>query len=86
MSKVEKFLAQLLRGTSDANISFDGLCQLLRHLGFDERSNGSHRIFTRAGVEEIVNLQPRGAMAKPYQVKQVRGIIVKYRLGELSDE
>jgi len=43
---------------------------------------GSHHIFTRSDVEEILNLQPRGSKAKPYQVKQVRTILVEYRLGE----
>jgi len=56
------------------------LCTLLRHLGFDERVRGSHQIFTRNDVVEILNLQPRGNQAKPYQVKQVRGVIVAYRL------
>ena len=37
-------------------------------------------IFTKTGVEEILNLQPKGRNAKPYQVKQVRAVIVKYRL------
>jgi hypothetical protein len=81
MSKVEKLLNQVLRGTSDANISFDGICQLLRHLGFDERIKGSHHIFTRESIEEILNLQPIGSKAKAYQVKQVRGVILKHRLG-----
>lgn len=81
MGKHEKLLVQILRGTSDANISFDGLCQLLRHLGFDERVRGSHHIFTKEGVEEILNLQPKGSKAKAYQVKQVRGVILKYKLG-----
>jgi len=54
---------------------------LLRRLGFDERIRGSHHIFTRESVEEILNLQPRGAKAKPYQVKQVRNVILKYKLG-----
>ncbi len=34
---------------------------------------------------EILNLQPKGAQAKPYQVKQVRNLILRYRLGG-SDE
>ena len=51
-------------------------------LGFSERIKGSHRIFTRHGVDEILNLQHRGSLAKAYQVKQVRKIIVKYRLVE----
>jgi hypothetical protein len=58
MGKHEKLLIQILRGASDANISFDGLCGLLRHLGFAERTSGSHHIFTREGVEEILNVQP----------------------------
>ncbi|PYS77603.1 MAG: toxin HicA [Acidobacteria bacterium] len=86
MGKYDKLLIQVLRGASDANISFEGLCQLLRHLGFDERIRGSHHIFTREGVEEILNLQPIGSKAKAYQVKQVRGVILRYRLGGQGDE
>jgi len=76
-----RLLTQILRGTSDANISFAELCRLLRNLEFEERTCGDHHIFTREGVEEILNLQPRGAKAKPYQVKQVRNVILLYRLG-----
>jgi hypothetical protein len=50
-------------------------------LGFDERIRGSHHIFTKDGIEEILNLQPKGANAKPYQVKQMRNVILKYKLG-----
>ncbi|MEM1210213.1 MAG: type II toxin-antitoxin system HicA family toxin, partial [Planctomycetota bacterium] len=64
------------------NVRFADLCGLLLALGFDERTKGSHHIFTRDGVEEIVNLQPLpGGKAKPYQVKQARGIITKHGLG-----
>jgi hypothetical protein len=80
VSKVVKTLDRVLRGSSDANIGFDDLCALLRHLGFAERIRGSHHIFTRDGVAEILNLQPRGGKAKVYQVKQVRGVIVSYGL------
>ncbi|HFE66721.1 MAG TPA: type II toxin-antitoxin system HicA family toxin [Chloroflexi bacterium] len=82
MTRQEKFLAKVLRGTSDKNIPFSQLCRLLRQLGFDERIRGSHHIFTRYDVVEILNLQPRNALAKPYQVKQVRQIILKYKLGD----
>lgn len=51
---------------------------------FNERVKGDHHIFTRDGIAEIINLQPKGKNTKPYQVKQVRGILVKYRLGEDS--
>jgi hypothetical protein len=67
-----------MRGSSDANIPFNQLRHLLRRLGFNERIRGDHHIFTKDGVEEILNLQPKGHHAKPYQVKQVRGVLVKY--------
>jgi HicA toxin of bacterial toxin-antitoxin, len=86
MSQSDRLLLRILRGTSDANIPFEGLCQLLRRLGFDERLRGSHHIFTKEGVEEILNLQPKGRQAKPYQVKQVRAVLLRYRLGGRGDE
>jgi hypothetical protein len=87
VSKVAKTLDRVLRGTSDANIRFDDLRALLIHLGFVERIRGDHSIFTRDGVPEILNLQPRGSQAKAYQVKQVRGVIVTHRLaGEPGEE
>jgi predicted RNA binding protein YcfA (HicA-like mRNA interferase family) len=81
MSKFEKLIAQILTGTSDANIAYKDLCQLLIHLGFEERTKGSHHIFRKSGVDEKINLQKDGNNAKPYQVKQVRTIIHKYKLG-----
>ena len=81
MSRHEELLLQVLRGTSDANIAFDDLRQLLLRLGFEERTRGSHHVFRRAGVEEKVNLQREGAKAKTYQVRQVRAVILKHHLG-----
>ena len=74
-----------MRGASDANIPFGELCRLLRGKGFAERIRGSHHIFTREDMEEILNLQAKGNTAKPYQVKQARHVILKCRLGEGSD-
>jgi hypothetical protein len=85
MGKREKLLFRILQGTSDASISFDELCGLLRGLGFSERVKGSHHIFARDGVVEILNLQPRGGEAKAYQVKQVRGVFLKYGMGAMAD-
>ncbi|MEA5450182.1 type II toxin-antitoxin system HicA family toxin [Leptolyngbya sp. CCNP1308] len=82
MSQQDKLLVKILRGTSDANISFVQLCQLLAALGFEERIRGSHHIFSKEGIEEILNLQPKQGKAKAYQVKQVRTIILRYKLGE----
>jgi len=81
MGWYDKLLERILRGRSDANIRFDDLCQLLRHLGFAERIRGSHHIFRKQGVEEKVNLQRDDDKAKVYQVRQVRHVILKYQLG-----
>ncbi len=76
----EKTLERLLGGISDANIRFDDLCQLLEWLGFDCRISGSHHLFRKAGVEERINLQREQSHAKPYQVKQVRAMLLRAKL------
>ena len=86
MAKAEKTLLRVLRGDSDSNLAFADLCQLLKRFGFDERIRGSHHIYTREGVEEILNLQPRDGKAKPYQVRQVRDVVLRYRLGGATNE
>lgn len=82
MGKYSKLRERVLGGSADSSIEFAELRKLLGRLEFEERVRGDHHIFTRNGVAEIINLQPKGKKAKAYQVKQVRGILVKYRLGE----
>lgn len=82
MGKYEKLIQKIISGTSDKNIDFADLCKLLIRLDFNERIKGDHHIFTREDVKEIINIQPRGSKAKPYQVKQIRNLIVDYCLGE----
>lgn len=81
MSKYDKLLFQILRGTADANIPFDDLRVLLQRLAFEERIRGSHHMFRRQGVGEKINLQREGSKAKVYQVRQVRSVLLKYKLG-----
>jgi len=85
MSRLEKILMKVLCGTKDKNIMFDELCKILSEFGFNERIKGSHHIFYKEGIEEIIKIQPSGAKAKSYQVKQVRNIIIRYKLGGLDD-
>jgi predicted RNA binding protein YcfA (HicA-like mRNA interferase family) len=81
VGKSDKIKQDVLGGTSNANIRFDDLCLLLTHLGFKERTKGSHRIFSKSGIFEIINLQPRhDGKAKTYQVNQVRAIIAQHNL------
>lgn len=84
MRQRSRLLQRILSGRADANIRFSDLCALLRRLGFDERIRGSHHVFTRDGLGEILNLQPIGSDAKVYQVRQVRLLILKHGLEEVS--
>ncbi|MCH7559564.1 MAG: type II toxin-antitoxin system HicA family toxin [Planctomycetes bacterium] len=81
MGKYSELRDKILAGSADGNIEFAPLCQLLVRLGFDERMKGSHHIFIRHGVAEIINLQPKGNTGKPYQVKQIRSILVRVQTG-----
>ena len=85
MSRGDTLLLRVLQGTADANIRFSELRQLVTGLGFTERIRGDHHIFTKQGVAEILNLQPKGSTAKPYQVKQVRAVVLKYKLARRAD-
>lgn len=80
MDRHERLRQTILGGRSDANVRFADLRELLFHLGFSERVRGSHHLFYRVGIVEIINIQSRGGHAKPYQVRQVRNLILKYKL------
>ena len=71
---------RILSGRADASIRFKDLCKLLVRLGFVERIRGSHHIFVKSGIEELINLQREGTNAKAYQVRQVRAILKRYNL------
>ena len=82
MSQFQKILLAVLSGTRDSNIQFADLQSVLTRLGFQCRIRGDHFIYTKDGVEEIINIQPTANhKAKPYQVKQVRNVILRYQLG-----
>lgn len=82
MGKYKKLLSKILNGSSDTNINFSQLCQLLIKLGFNQRIKGDHFIFTQDNIEEIINIQPLNSKAKAYQVKQIRNLVIKYKLGD----
>jgi hypothetical protein len=86
MGRHGKLLTQLLGGRADANVGFETMCALLRRLGFQERTRGSHHVFRRTGVEELINLQRDGDKAKVYQVRQVRAVLVRYGLTTIEGD
>lgn len=80
MGKHDKVMEKILRGVSDANVAFDDIRSMLLHMGFEERIRGSHHVYRMEGIEEKINMQRSGNKAKPYQVRQVREILLKYHL------
>ncbi len=81
MGQIDKLMISVLCGSQDSNIKFSDIQKLLNFLGFEERIKGDHHIYTKDDIAEIINIQPNGSKAKPYQVKQLRNIILKYQLG-----
>lgn len=76
----DKILDKVLSGINDRNIRFQDLRNFLIQYGFSERIRGDHHIFTKEHIFEIINLQPlKGGKAKPYQVKQIRNLFIKYK-------
>ena len=66
-----------------ANVRFEEMCKTAELSGFRFRGGkGSHRIFVRKGIIEMLNFQNVRGKAKPYQVKQFIKIIEKYNLLE----
>jgi hypothetical protein len=82
MSKKQKLREKLLDGNADKNFDLQELCTLAQHLGFTLRGGkGGHSVFHKEGIPEIINLQPtKDGKAKPYQVRQIRDIMLKHRL------
>lgn len=80
MATIEKLMQSIMSGTQDRNIKFTDLQKILDVLGFQCRIKGDHFIYWKDGIEEIINIQPDGNKAKPYQVKQIRDIILKYQM------
>ena len=65
-------------------VRFVRVCKIAVAFGFQTRkSSGSHRVFFKDGIREILNFQNENGWAKPYQVKQFIKIIEKYELQEI---
>ncbi len=84
VNRDDRLRQRILDGRSDANIRFDALRRYLLRLGFVERVRGSHHVFRKTGVRELINLQRDGSHTKPYQVRQVRRVLLRYDLGEVE--
>jgi len=68
------------------NIKFTDMLNLVRGFGFElSRTKGSHHIYFRPDIPELVNLQNVKGQAKPYQIRQFLKLIEKHDL-KLEDE
>lgn len=86
MDNFEKLYKKII-DESSLSITFPELIYFVEKLGFEGRCKGDHHIYRMDGVSELLNLQPQGDSAKKYQIKQVRRIVIKYKLGgECDDE
>ena len=67
------------------NVRFEELCKIAKLFGFKFKGGkGSHRIFVRQGIKELLNFQNVGGKVKPYQVRQFIKVIEKYNLVEIN--
>ena len=79
-----KLLKKIMRGSK--NIRFADMVNLVRGFGFElSRTEGSHHIFFRTDIPELVNLQDVKGQAKPYQMRQFLRLVEKHNL-KLEDE
>ncbi len=75
----QKLLEKALN--SPQNLRFAEAIKLAQAFGFQlARIRGSHHIFKRPGVPELLNLQNVGGKAKPYQVQQLLELVESYNL------
>ena len=74
-----KLLKKIISGSK--NIRFTAMVNLVRDFGFElSRTEGSHHIFFRPDVPELVNLQNVKGQAKPYQMGQFLKLVEKHNL------
>ncbi|MBW1800652.1 MAG: type II toxin-antitoxin system HicA family toxin [Deltaproteobacteria bacterium] len=79
-----KLLKKIIGGSK--NIRFTDMVNLVRGFGFElSRTEGSHHIFSRYDIPELVNLQNVKGQTKPYQVRQLLKLVEKHNL-KLEDE
>ncbi len=79
MVKPSKLYQHLLE--SRASISFRDFQRILEAFGFTlDRTKGSHRQYKHSLVPRPLSIQPRGNMAKPYQIDQFLDIVEEFGL------
>lgn len=79
MGKLKKLFEKANNNPSD--VRFGDICKLAGAFGFEYKGGkGSHKVYTKKGLEEILNFQEVSGKVKPYQVKQFLKIIQEHDL------
>lgn len=79
MDKIKKLFNKINNNPYD--VRFNDICKLAEAFGFTYKGGkGSHRVYSRKGVREILNFQNVKGKVKPYQVKQYLKLIQEYNL------
>ncbi len=86
MGRIEKLISIIMSENSDNNVKFKDIRTLLLYLGFEERINGSHHIYRKSNLNTLLNIQKDGDMAKSYQIKQVRKLIISNNLWNKNEK
>lgn len=82
MSQRKKLFDKIMSSRQDNNIGYDEVCNLLKHMGFVYRQNGtSHIVFSKYEYDWIINLQNKNGRCKSYQVAQLRYLFRKEGIG-----
>jgi predicted RNA binding protein YcfA (HicA-like mRNA interferase family) len=75
-----KLLARLAAGAV-RNVGFEDFAGLVRAFGFTlVRTSGSHHIYTRPDIPQLVNLQDVQGQAKPHQIRQFLRLVERHNL------
>lgn len=74
-----KLLHKIVRGSK--NVRFSEMVHLVEGFGFFlARTEGSHHLFSKPEIPELVNLQEVKGQAKPYQVRQFLKLVERHNL------
>lgn len=90
MNKYDELYEKIVKEGKYKGLRFEDIKYFLEKTGFILRnSGGDHFKYTMDGINELINIQPDKEdkkMAKDYQVKQIRNIYRKYKLGGADNE
>ncbi|MBA4374039.1 MAG: hypothetical protein C0402_14405 [Thermodesulfovibrio sp.] len=85
MGKLKKLFDKTANNPAD--VRFADFCKLAEAFGFEHQGGkGSHEIYSRDGIDDMLNLQNVNGKAKAYQVRQFLKLIEDYGLKIMKEK